>query len=58
MRGECNVKNAKFDYIINKEMAIWNFFQEATRKEIYVGHGNMIYILKFIYLAIGKVSQS
>ena len=57
MRGECDIKKGKFDYVIRK----WQygiFFQEATRKEIYVGHGNMIYILKFIHLAIGKVSQS
>ena len=38
MRGECNLKNTKFDYIIDKEMAMWNFFQQATRKEIYVGN--------------------
>ena len=38
MRGECNLKNTKFDDIIDKEMAMWNFFQQATGKEIYVGN--------------------
>lgn len=43
--------------MLDKEMATWNFFSEqATRKEIYIGNGNMTYILKFIYLAIGKGS--
>jgi len=38
MRGECNLKNTKFDDIRDKEMAMWDFFQQATRKEIYVAN--------------------
>lgn len=29
-------------------MITCNFFQKVRRKEIYVGNGNMIYILKFM----------
>lgn len=32
MRGECNLKNTKFDYILDKEMATWNFFSTSYKE--------------------------